>query len=600
MQSIGRYFNSLLREIPPLKPKETKELVSSFSNQLKKILGAKEMSNRKQQKTKTLMSTLIALSLIFVSIQLSAISIETEQNESMSSTITVSNHESRFTPCASYSLIKDYNQEPQIIPISSPSSQSFSQSLAGDIPVIVLQDDIDVQNPSLFDNGANTIVMAAEGWEDMFTSNIYLRYSTDGGSSWVPEDSVLSWALPDNELLQSKPAIDFSGDNGGFGAMTPIDPPSFITLTFDDINDHEAGEGWLINPWDTDSRMEEIDSADAAGVPSQYAPDPSATGVTVRTGTEIAGVTNVMWISWHVDGGDGLRNLWTGSGDLLYEWSDAKCDVDLSTGMYFDASYMYDDVSEEPNPDGVSVEWCQLDGTDTWWESDWGGFHIPGAMNQDIKAEGGKCYVVYELDGSIECTYSTGDLDTWNTVTIANDGSFPSITAVGDTIVCSYTRDANLYSAISEDGGATWIETLKVNDEEDTVVSQSHCTDVSGMYVTWTDNREGTNGVYLDQAEIAIPIIEIESVGGGFGAKATVVNTGTADATDIDWSITLEGGAFIGGETSGTIQSLSVGESVAVKTGFILGFGATEITLTVGGATQKASGTVLLFFILGV
>jgi hypothetical protein len=89
---------------------------------------------------------------------------------------------------------------------------------------------------------------------------------------------------------------------------------------------------------------------------------------------------------------------------------------------------------------------------------------------------------------------------------------------------------------------------------------------------------------------------------GFFRLKATIRNDGAVAAENVDWTITLDGGAFIGGSSSGTIPNIAAGGSEEVTTGFILGIGATTITVTADittGAsdTRVQTGTVLLFFI---
>ncbi len=66
-----------------------------------------------------------------------------------------------------------------------------------------------------------------------------------------------------------------------------------------------------------------------------------------------------------------------------------------------------------------------------------------------------------------------------------------------------------------------------------------------------------------------------------FSLKNTLKNPGSIDAPNVAWSIRLEGGTILmGHESSGTIDTLAAGESIAVQLGPIIGFGQTVIYAT--------------------
>jgi hypothetical protein len=119
--------------------------------------------------------------------------------------------------------------------------------------------------------------------------------------------------------------------------------------------------------------------------------------------------------------------------------------------------------------------------------------------------------------------------------------------------------------------------------------------DVNGGESDWSDPH------IIDIAEG--PIMDIRPLSSSlFKVKATIKNAGAVEATDVAWSITLDGGAFIGKETTGTIASIPPGGQVEVQSGFILGIGATTVTVTADvdpGVSdfREQSGTVILFFI---
>ncbi|KON27466.1 hypothetical protein AC481_04865 [miscellaneous Crenarchaeota group archaeon SMTZ-80] len=100
--------------------------------------------------------------------------------------------------------------------------------------------------------------------------------------------------------------------------------------------------------------------------------------------------------------------------------------------------------------------------------------------------------------------------------------------------------------------------------------------------------------------------LEIGIISGDIGAISTKIrNIGEIDATDIDWSITIEGGilGLIDILTEGTVESLVVGEETSIKTDkMIFGLGKVQITVEASGegiqtASKTADGFVFLVFI---
>jgi len=99
-----------------------------------------------------------------------------------------------------------------------------------------------------------------------------------------------------------------------------------------------------------------------------------------------------------------------------------------------------------------------------------------------------------------------------------------------------------------------------------------------------------------NQAEIVIDSIE-----GGFRSSAVIKNNGTATATDINWSIDLEGVLILAGEhTGGVISELGPGATTTIRQSTLYGIGRTTITITVGDATKQATGFILGPLVLNI
>jgi hypothetical protein len=105
------------------------------------------------------------------------------------------------------------------------------------------------------------------------------------------------------------------------------------------------------------------------------------------------------------------------------------------------------------------------------------------------------------------------------------------------------------------------------------------------------------------QIYISGPIIEIGPILGGlFTVRSKLSNIGDTDATNLDWSIKLEGGAFIGKETTDSIAKIEAGDKTTIKSNVIIGGGPTLITIDVvmaeGSFTKERKAQIFLFIIL--
>ena len=135
----------------------------------------------------------------------------------------------------------------------------------------------------------------------------------------------------------------------------------------------------------------------------------------------------------------------------------------------------------------------------------------------------------------------------------------------------------------------------------------SHAWDNAGVYEVRAKAKDTNNGEsnWSDPHIMTIlggPILDIDAITGGlFRVRAPIKNVGATNATDVQWSINLEGGAFIGKTTNGT-DDIPAGEEITAISSLILGFGATKVTVTAevpeSSDVRQQSGLVLLFFIL--
>jgi PKD repeat protein len=119
------------------------------------------------------------------------------------------------------------------------------------------------------------------------------------------------------------------------------------------------------------------------------------------------------------------------------------------------------------------------------------------------------------------------------------------------------------------------------------------------LTVTDQNNLQGTD---ITAASITGPDLSINALSTSLLKLTTTIKNTGATANDINWRITLTGGAFIGTSTEGTIPKIPANDQITITSNTILGLGPTTITIDSWiedgpSATRTQNGFIFLFFI---
>jgi len=163
----------------------------------------------------------------------------------------------------------------------------------------------------------------------------------------------------------------------------------------------------------------------------------------------------------------------------------------------------------------------------------------------------------------------------------------------GEELVCDaggpYSGEIN--QAISFTGFATggttpytWAWTFGDSGTA-AVQNPTHTYTAPGVYNVTLTVTDAASGTATDTAVATIiapqPELEITTITGGLGVKAVVKNIGAGDATNVDWTITLDGKlVFLGKSSTGSVATIASGAETSIKAKFILGFGKTNIVVS--------------------
>jgi hypothetical protein len=354
-----------------------------------------------------------------------------------------------------------------------------------------------------------------------------------------------------------------------------------------------------------------------------------------------------------------IKNPSLGPGDIIFEY-----DVQTPTGdtgclgVEFDGTYFWvtgrdagsGDIHKlhKFDADGNHITTYEQGTTSTWGWRDlaWDGTYLYASDENELAkidpATGGVVDFLTKPPGfdTVPCRGLAYDPATDNFYTANWASDIVEFDRDGN-IVNSYSNELSIYGLAWDNvtDGGPWLWAYSQDEfADDILVMVSQVDPTTGIptgvqYLGWHDpgaERNLAGGacfieewrgdpifVGLSQStpdtvfgmDISIPeepTLEITDISGGFGGKATIKNTGTATATNVAWSITLNGGIVIlGKQTSEVIPSLEPDASTTVKTKLLFGFGKPTVQVQVScdeGATDDLSvqGRLFLFFLLGL
>ncbi len=433
--------------------------------------------------------------------------------------------------------------------------------------------------------------------EDILTQDIYMAYSPDG-TNWQPTGY---WNI---DGVEDYPSFDYWGNGKYYGTFQPDPSTSYqYLMNASDITDPST---YSLVYWDWSSYgwydfKEPAIACDGSQNPWEYG-FIATIASTTYTGYECTNAPHMFfadpeasnrgYISWY--------NTYNNT---------MHCDVDIDTSTHMGYA-VYDWLNESSSKWTILV-WERsfedpLNGDSTVIE-------LNSQHNDQVPSVGaanGYVYIAcqedYNIPGKndIVCYYSHDGGVTWEESVIAGDPAkdemYPKIIAYGDSAACIYLMDGDVYYSFTTDGGATWSEPEKVNDNAGSVVMEYRSAMLAkGGAVMWTDNQAGNYDVYYDNVGVPSALITIEGIKGGFGVSATIKNIGGAAGKSIPWSIKFDGLVFLNKEKSGTVD-IAPGEEKTISTGFALGIGPVTVTVTAGSDTATAKGFMLGPLVLGL
>jgi hypothetical protein len=450
---------------------------------------------------------------------------------------------------------------------------------------------------------------------DVSSNDVVWDFSLDGGQTW---DGGVYYLI---DGAESHPAIDYWGTGrkavgtmeGDFYSNNGADQHTFKCTDITDTNTYELSttEWGSTLPY-SDRRIPDIGGYDGNGIAWWY-------GIIACVGTRASPGSVDMPIFNYANFVD-ENSGWSSYFGSYPGCENAAIEIDQTNGLFYGVFDIYRTtqwdllvIRGNAHDDGTG----HISYIDQSYIGDTENTKYPA-----VDVDDNKVIIVAQTDEGgtqdIVCYYSSNAGATWDKSFVAsssNDELYPKIVSFGDTATCTFIMNDDLYVAYTDDGGATWSTPEQVNDQAGSVDTEYRNTDITyDGTVVWTDIRDADANIYLDTVG-GTPVFPILSLGSfaasGLGkVSIPVKNVGSADATNVDVTITVTGGILgrINKTKTETIPSLAIDQEVAVTTdGMIFGLGTIALTATAScpeatppTVTKTGTGKVLIVFIRGI
>ena len=376
-------------------------------------------------------------------------------------------------------------------------------SQAGNIQVTINEEDD--THPKITANGIGHIILVYEQKIDLFAKQIPVVYSADGGETWIMQFLFDSIEFTEGSGILQNPDIVYNSVNDLL-FLSMIDPLASMynnemSFIIGDIENAEEASWYGISGGDSENY--------------QYAAATSTDNFFLSLSTEDGyGYTQLLGLGYFTypdfEHPEVMGGFYYDGGSEHESAPASNLEMSANANRLF--AVMESGVEGGPkitikstvNDEELLTNGEQQNGMDKYADMEqWPGEYLADGTDPDVSGSGDKLCVVYVQGGNVVCSYSTCNAGTyepgfsWQTSTVATGASAPSVFMSGNTVYVGYIKNGNVYQIISENGGTSWGEPSKINEQDGTVVDEPGSVSISDVGIVWTDNRNGNKDIFF-------------------------------------------------------------------------------------------------------